>query len=224
VKKAIVLLSGGIDSATRLYWAKTKGYKCFCLTFDYGQRHKREIKSARAIARKVACPLFVFKINLPWKGSTLFRNSGKISFPKSLAEIKKRIPSTYVPSRNTIFLSIALSYAESIRAQAIFIGANAIDFSGYPDCRPNYYTAFKKIARLGTKCGVEGNPISILVPLLKKTKAQIIKLGKKLGVPFELTWSCYAGRNKPCGKCDACSLRKKGFIEAGITDACGCKT
>lgn len=215
MRKAIVLLSGGIDSATTLYWAKAHGYKCFCLTFDYGQRHKREISSARAIAKKVACPLFVIKINFPWKGSSLFQNFGKIPMPKSLAEIKSRIPSTYVPSRNTIFLSIALSYAEAVGAKAIFIGANAIDFSGYPDCRPNYYRAFRKLAKIGTRCGVEGKPISILAPLINKTKFQIIKLAMKLEVPLDLTWSCYAGGRKPCGKCDACLLRESGFRKIG---------
>jgi len=216
MKKAVVLLSGGVDSSTTLYWAKSRGYKCFCLAFDYGQRHKKEIKSARAIARKTECLLYVIKINLPRKGSSLFRNSEKIPSPKSLAEIKSRIPSTYVPSRNTIFLSVALNYAETIGARAIFIGANAVDFSGYPDCRPQYYRAFRKLAKLGTKCGIEGKPINIFTPLVNMNKAQIIRLAARLRVPLDLTWSCYAGDKKPCNKCDACLLRKKGFTEAGI--------
>jgi len=215
MKKAVVLLSGGIDSATTLYWAKARGYKCFCLTFDYGQRHIREIRAARAIARAANCPIFLVRIKLPWKGSSLFRNSGKIPFPESIAEIRTRIPSTYVPARNTIFLSMALSCAEAIGADAVFIGANAIDFSGYPDCRPDYYKVFKKLARIGTKCGTEGRAISILTPLIKMSKAQIIKLARKMRVPLELTWSCYAGGREPCGRCDACLLREKGFQEAG---------
>jgi len=214
MKKAVVLLSGGIDSSTTLYWAKSRGYKCFCLTFDYGQRHNKEINSARIIAKKVACPLFVVKVTLPWKGSSLFRNSGKISSVQSPSRIKYRIPSTYVPARNTIFLSVALSYAEAIKADAIFIGANAVDFSGYPDCRPDYYKIFRKLARLGTKCGIKGKPISIMTPLINMSKAQIIKLATRLGVPLDLTWSCYAGKNKPCGKCDSCLIREKGFREA----------
>jgi 7-cyano-7-deazaguanine synthase len=215
MKKAVVLLSGGLDSAVTLYRAKAHKYKCFCLTFDYGQRHKKEIISARAVAGKAACPLFVFKTEFPWKGSALLDRNIKIPRHNSTGKISG-IPPTYVPARNTIFLSIALSYAEAIGASAIFIGANAIDFSGYPDCRPDYYAAFRKMAKLGTKCGTEGKPVGIITPLIRKTKAQIIEMGKKLKVPLELTWSCYAGGKKPCGKCDACLIREKGFTEEGI--------
>jgi 7-cyano-7-deazaguanine synthase len=219
MKKAVVLLSGGIDSATTLYWAKKQGYSCFCLIFDYGQRHKREIKSAILIAKKVNCKYQILKINLPWEGSSLLDRDIKI--PKHLNTLKpknQKIPSTYVPARNIIFLSFALSFAESINAQAIFIGAHTQDYSGYPDCRPEFYQAFNKVIVVGTKAGVEKNKIEIYTPLIQKTKAQIIKLGARLGVPFELTWSCYQGGKSPCGKCDSCYFRAKGFQEAGMKD------
>ena len=203
--KAIVLLSGGLDSATTLYYAKSKGYKCFALVFDYGQRHKREISSAVVLAKKAMVPCQIIKIKLPWKGRSLLDKKLKVPVRKDL----KGIPSTYVPARNTIFLSFALSYAEAIGAGAIFIGANAIDFSGYPDCRPSFYKAFQKVVKEGTK----KKKIKILTPLINKTKAQIIKLGLKLKVPLELTWSCYKGGKKPCGVCDSCKLRQKGFDE-----------
>jgi len=219
VKKAIVLLSGGLDSATTLYFARSQGYKCFCLIFDYGQRHRREIESAKKIARVSSCQAQVIKINLPWRGSSLLDKN--IIIPERENEkTRKRenIPSTYVPARNIIFLSFALSYAEAIGAQAIFIGANAVDFSGYPDCRPEFYAAFNKVIAAGTKAGAEKRRTMILTPLINKSKAQIIRLGKKLGVPFELTWSCYQGARVPCGKCDSCYYRAKGFREAGIED------
>jgi len=214
MKKAVVLLSGGIDSSTSLFWARSKGWKCLCLAFDYGQRHIRELRSAAAVARKAGCQLKIVKLNLPWKGSSLFGGSGRLPRPSSLKEIRSRIPSTYVPARNTIFLSIALSCAETIGANAVVIGANAVDFSGYPDCRPSYFNAFRLVARLGTKCGIKGRPAAIIAPLLKMNKAQIVRLAERLGVPVDLTWSCYAGGKKPCGKCDACQLREKGFKES----------
>jgi 7-cyano-7-deazaguanine synthase len=201
--KAIVLLSGGIDSTTTLYYAKSKGYKCFALIFDYGQRHKREIRSAVAVAKRAKVPYQIIKISLPWKGSSLLDKKLKLPKGKKL----KGIPSTYVPARNTIFLSFALSYAEAIGAKMIFIGANAIDFSGYPDCRPDYYKAFQKVTEKGTKA----RKIKIMTPLINMTKAQIIRLGRKLKAPLDLTWSCYAGGSKPCGVCDSCRLRQKGF-------------
>jgi 7-cyano-7-deazaguanine synthase len=217
MKKAIVLLSGGIDSATTLYFAKKKGYKCFCLIFDYGQRHKREIKSAILIAKKVNCKYQILKINLPWKGSSLLDKKIKLPITNYQLPITK-IPSTYVPARNIIFLSFALSFAESINAQAIFIGAHSQDYSGYPDCRKEFYQAFNKVISVGTKAGVEKNKIKIYTPLIQKTKAQIIRLGARLRVPFELTWSCYRGGKFPCGRCDSCYFRAKGFKEAGMED------
>lgn len=215
MKKAVILLSGGLDSATTLYLAKEKGYQCFCLIFDYGQRHKKEINSAKKIAQAAGSIWQVIKIALPWKGSSLLDRRTPVS---SIRYQVSGIPLTYVPGRNIIFLSFALSYAEAIKAEAICIGANAIDYSGYPDCRPEFYQAFIQAARLGTKFAVEGQPIRILTPLIQKTKAQIIKLGMKLGVPYALTWSCYEGGKLPCGKCDSCRFRAKGFREAGLSD------
>jgi 7-cyano-7-deazaguanine synthase len=213
-KKAIVLLSGGLDSATTLYIAKSEGYQCQGLVFDYGQRHKREIEAAKKISSLAKCPIKIIKIALPWKGSALLDN--KIKLPGSRVKVSSNIPVTYVPGRNIIFLSFALSFAEAISASAIFIGANALDYSGYPDCRPEFFAAFRKIVSTGTKAGVENKSIEIKTPLINKTKAEIIKLGRKLGVPFESTWSCYKGGKKPCGKCDSCYFRAKGFREAGI--------
>lgn len=216
--KAVVLLSGGIDSSTTLYYAKDKGYDCHCLIFDYGQRHKREVEVAKKIARVCDANFQVIKFNLPWKESALLDK--KISVPKrrSLSKIGSGIPSTYVPARNTLFLSFATSYAEAVGAKAIFIGANAVDFSGYPDCRPAYYEVFRKLIKYGTKVGVEENGIEIFTPLIKMTKAEIIRLGMKLKVPYGYTWSCYSGGRQPCLKCDSCILRAKGFKEAGFSD------
>ena len=206
----MVLLSGGLDSATALYFAKAKGYICHCLIFDYGQLHKKEIIQAVNIAKASACAYKILKIDFPWKGSALLDR--KIKVPE---KITKGIPATYVPARNIIFLSFALSFAETIKAQAIFIGAHAQDYSGYPDCRPDFFKAFVKMAKAGTSCG---RRIRILVPLLNKNKAQIISIGQKLGVPFNLTWSCYRGARRICGKCDSCRWRAKGFKEAGLAD------
>ena len=224
--KAVVLLSGGLDSATTLYLARSRGYRCFGLLFDYGQRHRRELRSAQALAGAAGCPAQMVKVPLPWGGSALTDRRLKIPTRRSLRTIAQArhspggqgIPATYVPARNTIFLALALSYAETIGARAIFIGANALDYSGYPDCRPAYYRALQRVARLGTKAGAAGRPIQIVAPLLRKSKAQIIRLGKRLRVPFELTWSCYQGRRHPCGCCDSCLLRTLGFREAGFPD------
>ncbi len=214
--KAIILLSGGLDSSTTLYYAKSKGYKCFALIFDYGQRHKRELRSAAAVAKRASLPYHVLRIQLPWKGSSLLDKTLQIPSSKSPSTTlgTSKIPNTYVPARNTIFLSFALSYAEAVGAGAIFIGANAIDFSGYPDCRPSFYKAFQKVVKEGTK----KKKIKILTPLINKTKAQIIKLALKLKVPLELTWSCYKGGKKPCGVCDSCKLRQKGFAALGFIE------
>ena len=225
MKKAVVLLSGGLDSATTLYLARKQEYKCFCLIFDYGQRHKKEIESAKKIARQANCPCKILKIKLPWKGSALLERN--ITLPKYKKAITQKrdntIPSTYVPGRNIIFLSFALSFAEAIGAEAIFIGAHTQDYSGYPDCRPEFYRAFTKVISTGTKSGVEKRGIKIQTPLLRKTKAQIIRLGGELGVPFELTWSCYQGGKSPCGKCDSCYYRQKGFHDAGMRDTLSSK-
>jgi 7-cyano-7-deazaguanine synthase len=215
-KEAIVLLSGGLDSATTLYLAREQGYKCFCLIFDYGQRHRKEITAAKKIAQSAGAKFEVVKISLPWKGSSLL--DSKIGIPASASGGVSGIPSTYVPARNIIFLSFALSCAEAMNAEAIFIGAHAQDYSGYPDCRPEFYRAFRKVDSCGTKSGVEKRGIKIETPLINKGKAEIIRLGNRLGVPFEVTWSCYKGEKRPCGECDSCYFRKKGFIEAKIKD------
>ncbi|RJP27628.1 MAG: 7-cyano-7-deazaguanine synthase QueC [Candidatus Omnitrophota bacterium] len=218
-KRAVVLLSGGLDSATTLYIARRQGFECFCLIFDYGQRHKKEINSAKMIAASCGCKLRLIKISLPWKGSSLIDKGVSIPLGRlSGTKEAKQIPSTYVPGRNIIFLSFALSFAEVIGASAIFIGAHSQDYSGYPDCRPQFYRDFKKVISSGTKAGVEGRRIDIRTPLILKNKAQIINMGKKLRVPFQLSWSCYYGGLKPCGKCDSCHFREKGFQEAGLKD------
>ena len=216
IKKAIVLLSGGLDSATVLWLAK-KRHKPFCLIFNYNQRHKKEIESAKKIALKAGCDCKVIKLELP-EGTCSLTNM-KMSLPASHSTqlIGEKIPSTYVPARNLIFLSLAVSYAESTGAEAVFIGANAVDFSGYPDCTPDFFKAFRQTIKKGTKSGKK-TPVKIMVPLLNKSKDEIIKTGLKLKVPYELTWSCYQGGSSPCGKCDSCLLRKEGFRKAGIID------
>ncbi len=213
MKKAVILLSGGLDSTTTLYYARAKGYKCFCVIFDYGQKHKKEIRAAVKIANLMGNDFKIVKIRLPWSKSALTDSMTKIPGNRRAERMSKDIPVTYVPARNTIFLSFAASYAESIGASRIFIGANALDYSGYPDCRPNFIKAYEKMINLGTKGGVEGKRLKIETPLINMTKAQIIRLGTKLGVPYGITWSCYSGGKYPCGVCDSCRLREKGFAE-----------
>ena len=219
VRKAIVLLSGGLDSATALFWAKDRGYQTHCLLFDYGQRHKKEIGCAVRLAKVSKSPFRIVQFRLPWGGSALLDRKSKLPRKRSLKDMAGgAIPPTYVPARNTIFLSFALSYADALPAEGIVIGANAVDFSGYPDCRPDYMSAIEKAAELGTRAGAEGKKIKILTPLIHLSKAMIIRLGRKLGVPYQLTWSCYQGGKKPCGVCDSCLIREKGFMDAGFSD------
>jgi 7-cyano-7-deazaguanine synthase len=218
-KKAVVLLSGGLDSAVSLYYALSQGYEAYCLSFDYGQRHKKELKSAQKIAEKAGCKWQLVKISLPWKGSSLLDKTQKIPQHR---RIDASIPSTYVPARNIIFLSFAASFAESVNASAIFIGANEIDYSGYPDCREEFLNAFSLAVEKGTKAGTQGNKTVIRAPLVKKNKQQIVELAVRLGVPLELTWSCYSGGKKPCGVCDSCVLRALGFAQAKQEDPAVC--
>lgn len=220
-KKAVVLLSGGLDSATCLAIAKSQGFECYCLSLDYHQRHIAELQAAQNIAaslnakqhKTVALDLSLFG------GSALTDNN--IDVPESgLNAIPAGIPVTYVPARNTIMLSLSLAWAEVLSAQDIFIGVNALDYSGYPDCRGEYVKAFQQMANLATKSAVEGQKITVHAPLIDMTKAQIIALGAKLGVPYTDTVSCYQAdaQGQACGRCDSCRLRREGFAQAGIVD------
>jgi len=215
MKKAIVLLSGGVDSSTSLYIAKKQGFKVHALIFDYGQRHKKEINCAKRIAKKAKVNYEVVKLSFPKKGSALLDENAKVPTNRSLKKIKSKIPVTYVPARNLIFLSVASSFAESINARVIFIGAHTEDYSGYPDCREVFFNSFKKTINKGLK---SGKKIKIYTPLIKKNKEEIIELGLKLKVPFKLTWSCYNDLEKPCGKCDSCFFRGKAFRKLDIED------
>ncbi len=217
-RKAVVLLSGGLDSATALYLARSRGWRCACLIIDYGQRHRREVESAKRIARAAGCRFRLLRIRFPWGGSALTDRRVRVPLSRSAREIGRGIPATYVPARNTVFLSLALAWAEGTGADSVFIGANALDSSGYPDCRPGYYRAMQRAARLGTRAGAEGRGIRIEAPLIRMRKRQIIRLGSRLGVPYELTWSCYVGGRRPCGRCDSCILRRRGFEQAGLPD------
>jgi 7-cyano-7-deazaguanine synthase len=219
-KKAVCLISGGLDSCVTAFIAKKQGYDIYALSFQYGQRHAKELICAKKISKAVtAKDHLILTIDLQKFGkSSLFTASSQQIKNHPLNDIGKEIPSTYVPARNTVFLSLALAYAEAIDADAIFIGVNAVDYSAYPDCRPQYIRAYQKLANLATKRGVEGRPIHIKTPLLRLTKAEIIQTGVKLGVPFAKTWSCYRGNTKACGRCDSCLLRLKGFREAGVKD------
>lgn len=216
--KAVCLFSGGLDSTTALYSAREQGYEPIALTIYYGQLHQKETEFAKLTAKKLGIRHYLVPIALPWGGSSLLDE--KIAMPKgrALAEMEKNIPNTYVPARNSVFLAFAVSCAEASGAGAVFIGANALDYSGYPDCRPDFFKAFEKVIEQGTKAGVEGKKIEIKAPLLDLSKKEIIQLGMKLKVPFENTWSCYQGKEKPCGICDSCLLRAKGFQEAGMKD------
>lgn len=218
-KKAIVLLSGGLDSTTTLYKAKADGFRITALSFQYGQRHQIELESAKKIAKMAGVESHILVTLDPvlFQGTALVDRDIQVPHDPSPENI---IPITYVPARNTLFLAHALALAESIKAHHIFIGANAVDYSGYPDCRPEFLKAFETMANLGTKIGIEGNPIYIDAPLVDLTKADIIRLGISLGVDYSITLSCYDPdpSGKPCGLCDSCRLRQKGFEEAGLTD------
>lgn len=217
-KRAVVLLSGGLDSATVLALAKNRGYECFALSFRYGQRHEFEIECAKRIAVSIGVEEpFVMSLDLRAFGGSAITDD--IEVPEGSLN-RDEIPATYVPARNTIFLSLALAYAEVTGSNDIFIGVNALDYSGYPDCRPEFIEAFQKLANIATKAGVEGSIVAIQAPLIDMTKSEIIMLGTRLGVDYSQTTSCYSPIDfgVACGNCDACLLRKKGFAEAGVAD------
>ena len=219
--KAVVLASGGVDSTVTAAVARRDGCQLYFLTIAYGQRHRVEVERARSIAEAVgAVDHVVLDVDLRAMGGSAL--TGDQSVPKDRSEEARAqsIPSTYVPARNTIFLSLALAYAETRGAEAIYIGANVIDYSGYPDCRPEFLRAFEEAARLGTRTGSEGRPVQIRAPLLRMSKSEIIRLGAGLGVPFELTHSCYdpTAAAEACGRCDSCRIRLEGFRAAGLVD------
>lgn len=219
--RAVVLLSGGIDSTTTLAICVRQGFEAYALSFDYGQRHQNEIAAAQQIARALGAHEHrIAKIDLRIFGGSALTDEIAVPKRRSAEEMARGIPVTYVPARNTIFLAYALAWAEVLGAHDIFIGVNAIDYSGYPDCRPEFIAAFEKLARLATKSGTEGTPFQIHAPLISMSKAEIIRKGARLGVDFSLTHSCYdpGADGIGCGECDACLLRLKGFREAGIAD------
>ena len=220
-KKAVILLSGGIDSATTLAFAIRDGYDPYLITFDYGQRHAWELNAAERIASSMGIKQrIVMEIDLRTFGGSALTDDIEVPKDRSNDHFSIDIPVTYVPARNTVFLSYALAWAEVLGAHDIFIGVNAVDYSGYPDCRPAFITAFERLANLATKEGVEGHRFKFHAPLIHMTKAEIIKVGASLGIDFSLTHSCYdpTPDGLSCGRCDSCILRKKGFEEAGIPD------
>lgn len=223
-RKAVVLLSGGLDSTTTLALAQSQGFECCALTMQYGQRHTGEIEAARQIARqRQVLHHIIVPIDLRQFGGSALTSDMPVPKDRPLDEMSHGIPITYVPARNTIFLSFALAWAEVLGSADIFLGVNALDYSGYPDCRPEYIAAFEKMANLATRAGVEGARMTIHTPLIQMTKAEIIRQGIALGVDYALTTSCYdpSPEGLACGHCDACQLRLKGFTESGLTDPRG---
>lgn len=218
MKKAVVLLSGGLDSTTCLAIAKNQGYACYALSFDYGQKHNSELEAAKKIAKRFqAVKHEIVSLSIGSLGGSALTDQS-IDVPDYAPS--KEVPITYVPARNTVFLSIALGWAEIVEAEAIFIGVTAVDYSGYPDCRPEYIAAFQQVANLATKAAINGQKIVIETPLIYLNKADIIKTGHKLGVDYSLTVSCYKANQagEACGVCDSCYLRKKGFADAAVQD------
>ena len=217
MRKAVVLVSGGLDSATALAVARSEVDACYALTIDYGQRHRQELEAARRVAAALGVAEHrIARFDLSWIGGSALTDAS-IDVPQQPSE---GIPVTYVPARNTVFLALALGWAEVLEAEAIYIGANAVDYSGYPDCRPEYLEAFRRLAALATKAGVEGRPTDIRAPLVNLPKAEIIRTGARLGVDYSLTLSCYDpdAEGRACGRCDACRLRAQGFKDAGLPD------
>lgn len=219
--RAVVLLSGGLDSATVLAIAKEQGYRCYALTFDYGQRHRFELDAARAVAEAIGVvDHVVVPLDLSLFGGSALTDEFDVPRNRTLDDMESGIPITYVPARNTVFLSVALAWAETLGARDLFIGVNAVDYSGYPDCRPEFVQAFELLANLGTKAGVGGDHFKVHAPLIDLSKADIIRRGHSLGVDYALTHSCYdpAPSGEPCGVCDACQLRAQGFAELDISE------
>ena len=219
--KAVILLSGGLDSTTTLAIARQQGYEIYAITFSYGQRHEIEVASAERVAMSFNVARHItIDIDLRRFGGSALTDNIPVPKGRGSDEISLDIPATYVPARNTIFLSLALAWAETLGARDIFIGVNALDYSGYPDCRPEYIAAFEKMANLATKAGVDGAHFTIHTPLINMTKADIIRRGRELGVDFAMTSTCYdpSPDGRPCGQCDACILRRKGFEESGFED------
>jgi len=221
-RKAIILLSGGMDSATTGAIAREEGYLLYALTVDYGQRHYRELEAAKRVAEFLGvAEHIILKVDLTAFGKSALTDTIDVPKDRPIAGVPQEIPITYVPARNTVLLSLALAYAEARGAWDIFLGANAVDYSGYPDCRPEFIAAFETLANLATKAGVEGTgQFRIHAPLLRLTKAEIIHRGLALGMNYGLTHTCYdpTPDGRACGRCDACQLRKKGFLEAGVPD------
>ncbi|MBU0571484.1 MAG: 7-cyano-7-deazaguanine synthase QueC [Candidatus Omnitrophica bacterium] len=215
MKKAVVLLSGGLDSAVTCFIAKRE-YECHALVFDYGQKAKREIESAKNLAEEARVFFQIIKLPLSWRGNALTDDT--IEIPDGDASADGKIPVTYVPARNIVFLSFGVSFAEAIGAEAVFIGAHQMDFSNYPDCRSSFFESFEEAVRCGTKSGTRGGGIKIMTPIINMTKKEIVEEGIRLGVPFQYTWSCYRDGGIPCGSCESCLLRAKGFVEAGGED------
>ncbi|HHP7231442.1 MAG TPA: 7-cyano-7-deazaguanine synthase QueC [Xenococcaceae cyanobacterium] len=217
MKKAVVLLSGGLDSATTAAIAIAEGYEAIALSFRYGQRHQRELLAAQKIAQKLnITEHYIVDVNLSqWGGSSLTDESMAIPQDGVQPDI---IPSTYVPGRNTVFIAIALSLAEAKNAEAVYLGINAVDYSGYPDCRPEYLTAYQHLANLASKAGVEGKRMQLVAPLVQDSKIDIVRRALSLGVPIEDTWSCYQGGETPCGLCDSCRIRNQALIAVGRSD------
>jgi 7-cyano-7-deazaguanine synthase len=220
--KAVCLLSGGLDSATCLAIARRNGFDCYALSFDYGQRHRVELDCAAKVAASLgAVEQRVFRMDLRQFGQSALTSEIDVPKGRSVGEMAEEIPVTYVPARNTIFLSVALAWAEALESSDIYIGVNALDYSGYPDCRPEYIEAFERMANLATKAAVEGRTrIRIHTPLIQLSKAGIVTIAAELGLDFRLTHSCYDpdASGRPCGACDSCILRQKGFAEAGLAD------
>ena len=222
MSKAVTLLSGGLDSYTASAMSRAEGYELYALTVRYGQVHAAEIEAARRVARALGVARHVeLDVNLAAFGGSSLVGDGQI--PKDREMEAGGIPSTYVPARNTIFLSLALGWAEVVGAEAIVLGVNALDYSGYPDCRPEYLEAFERLAGLATRAGVEGRHVRVLAPLLHLSKAEIVRRGLSLGLDYALTWSCYdpSPAGAPCGRCDSCRLRARGFQDAGVVDPAG---